>query len=331
MNGNLLAFLLACTALAEDLLLLEMVSEYLLGLSEDAPLPAEAYEGSVVSSSCSNITSESLLDTSVLKMLVSDALESIDLCPMMSERRQDEELDRLVMESRESLPTSMELVLDVAKSEYLDEVMLATEGRDVLEIFVIDESSSSSSDGYSGSGDGVGLSETSWLVGSGVGVGEGVAFRLGGPGEWLASMLFGGSSLAKVGVGLKLRNNVHSNSNNVSILIVSTSHGFCRCVTKQSALLKIASTHKSNLTSSRSATCHPPVLNGTRVPTTAAPFRISALDTLDSYNTWACSRMTSMNPKFYCQYLHGYKVMLTASQSTKFRFYVRVYQYLLAH
>lgn len=125
------------------------------------------------------------------------------------------------MEGLDSFPTSIELVLEVAKSEYLDEVTLAIDGRDVLDILVIEDSSSNSSEGYSGSGDGVGFSDISWLVGSGVGVGEGVAFRLGGPGEWLTSILFGGSSLAKEGVDLKPRINVQRSINNVSILVLS--------------------------------------------------------------------------------------------------------------
>lgn len=174
-------FLLGCTPRADDRLRLDIVSKYRLVPSELTTLPADAKDEreSVDSSSCSNITSESLLETSVENILLSDALESIDRCPLISylclQDREDE--DMLVMEALDSLPTSTELVREVAKSEYLEDVTLAIEGREALEILVIEDSSpltasSSASEGYSGSGDGVGFSEISWLVGSGVGLSE---------------------------------------------------------------------------------------------------------------------------------------------------------------
>lgn len=189
-KGNLRVLLLGCIPLADDLLRFAIVSEYLLVPSEDTTLPAEAYDAleSVDSSSCSNITSESLRDTSDENILVTDALESMDLWPIISDLRQDsDDDDMLVMEALDSLPTSTELVREAAKSEYLEEVTLAMEGREALDILVIEDSSltgssiSSASEGYSGSGEGVGFSDISWLVGSGVGVGvgSGVALTLG--------------------------------------------------------------------------------------------------------------------------------------------------------
>lgn len=225
--------LLGCTPLADDLLRLDIVSEHLLVPSELTTLPAEAKDAreSVDSSSCSNITSESLLDTSVENILARDVLESIDRCPLISylclHDRDDE--DMLVMEARDSFPTSTELVREVAKSEYLEDVTLVMDGREALDILVMEDdsspltgsSTSSASEGYSGSGEGVGFSENSWLVGSGVGVGVGVTLsaRLPERSDLLGSRSFCGSAAeVMVGVGLRPRISVHNRISRVSIL-----------------------------------------------------------------------------------------------------------------
>lgn len=74
-------------------------------------LPALAKEAreSLESISCSGIASESLREASDDHKLVILALESIDLCPIISYRLDDVEYDdMLVTEWRLSLPTSTE-------------------------------------------------------------------------------------------------------------------------------------------------------------------------------------------------------------------------------
>lgn len=77
-------------------------------------------------------------------MLVSEALESIDRWPLISDLlHESEEEDKLVIEALDSFPTSTELVLEVAKSEYLEDM----DGLEALDILVMDDSSSRSSEG----------------------------------------------------------------------------------------------------------------------------------------------------------------------------------------
>lgn len=71
----------------DRLLCLAKASEYLLELSEEITLPAEAKDLESLdssSNSCSGIASESLLDISDDHKLVTLALESMDRCPMIS-------------------------------------------------------------------------------------------------------------------------------------------------------------------------------------------------------------------------------------------------------
>lgn len=84
-NGNLRVCLLTCEDLADDRRLFAKFSDILLDPSEDITLEADANDlESPESTSCSGIASESLLELSDDHKLVTLALESIDLCPMIS-------------------------------------------------------------------------------------------------------------------------------------------------------------------------------------------------------------------------------------------------------
>lgn len=102
-------------------------------------------------------------------MLVTEARDSMDRWPIISYRLQDVEDDESeVIDARDSFPTSMELVRDVAKSEYLEDATLVMDAREALEIRVIEDSLiGSCSIKSSGSKESSGSSET----GSGDGVG----------------------------------------------------------------------------------------------------------------------------------------------------------------
>jgi hypothetical protein len=111
--------LLTCDDLTEDLLRLPRPSECRLEPSEEARLPAEAKDALESVESCSGMASESLLDMSEDQRLVTLALESIDLWPMISYRLDEvENEDMLVTEWRLSLPTSTDDSLE--KGEYLE-------------------------------------------------------------------------------------------------------------------------------------------------------------------------------------------------------------------
>lgn len=141
--------LLICEFLLDDRLLRADDSEYRLDPSEDIMLPAEANEAleSPESISCSGIASESLLDVSEDHKLVTLALESIDLCPIISYLLEEvENEDMLVTDGRLSLPTSMEESRDTP-AEYLEDTY---EGR--LSVVLVKDDTSSL--GGSGSGEG---------------------------------------------------------------------------------------------------------------------------------------------------------------------------------
>lgn len=95
--GNLLVCLLIWEDLAEDLLRLLMVSDSLLDPSEEMMLPAEAKEAlesldSISAISFSGMASDSLLeDMSEDQRLVIEALESMDLWPIISYLREEVE------------------------------------------------------------------------------------------------------------------------------------------------------------------------------------------------------------------------------------------------
>lgn len=155
-------FLLTCEDLADDLLRLDIVSLNLLEPSEENMLPTDVCDvlESLESISCSGIASDSLLDISEDQRLEILALESIDLCPIISYFLEEVEYeDILVTECLLSFPISIDESLE--KTEYLDDII---EGLLSPEYFVNEESSlgcSGSGEGVadrSGSGEGVGAS-----------------------------------------------------------------------------------------------------------------------------------------------------------------------------
>lgn len=193
-KSSLLVPLLSVILLADDLRRRTVTSEYLLDSQPVSPPPD--------SSSCSKMISESRRDASDEKILVSEARESIERWPLNSLRRHDIDDERL--------PT-----------DGLDSTELVRDGREILRPLIAEDSSLGGSSASDGSGDGVGFSDKSWLVGSGVGVGVGV----GCSPSVHSSVLISSEGARTDGEVLEPRNSVHSRISKVIIVGVQSTAG----------------------------------------------------------------------------------------------------------